>query len=88
MTKRIRRTPQQWQQIIDQQSRSGQAARQFCADNDLNYSVFCKWRRKLAPSQPGAAFLDVSSLVVPEPTPTWEVELDLGGGMALRLRRG
>lgn len=87
MTKRIRRTPQQWQQIIDQQSRSGKAARQFCADNDLNYSVFCKWRRKLDPGQQ-AAFVDVSSLVAPGPTPAWDVELDLGSGITLRLRRG
>lgn len=87
MTKRIRRTPQQWQQIIDQQSRSGNAARQFCADNDLNYSVFCKWRRKLGPGQQQAAFVDVSSLVA-TPTPAWDVELDLGNSITLRLRRG
>jgi len=87
MTKRIRRTPQQWQQIIDQQSRSGNAARQFCADNDLNYSLFCKWRRKLDRT-PEAAFVDVSSLVAPTAVPAWDVELDLGNGIALRLRRG
>jgi hypothetical protein len=86
MTRRPRRTPAQWQQIVDQQASSGLAARQFCNANDLNYAVFCKWRNKLAGIS--AAFVDVSALVAPTSIPAWDVELELGAGMLLRLRRG
>ena len=85
MTQRIRRTPQQWQQLIERQSTSGEAARQFCSNSNLNYGLFCKWRKRLA-ANTTEPFLDVSSLVTPG-GPVWDVELELGNGMTLRLRR-
>jgi|TARA_Y100000310_G_C20343210_1_gene650807 hypothetical protein len=85
MTQRVRRSPEQWQEIVDGQMDSGLSAKQYCGVHQLCYPVFCKWRRKLSSGQP-TPFVDVSALVTTERQ--WDIELVLGDGMALRLRRG
>ncbi len=86
MTKRIRRSPQQWQAIVDRQAASGLAARAFCDTHQFSYPVFCKWRKRLTPGdQP--PLIDLSSLVHAPSVTQWDIELELGDGMTLRLRR-
>ncbi|MDA1302317.1 MAG: transposase [Proteobacteria bacterium] len=89
MTRRIRRTPQQWQAIIDRQAESGQPARQFCDANGFSYHGFRRWRTKLSVSKQvkQAPLIELSSLVGSPKRQAWEIELSLGDGMVLRLRQ-
>lgn len=87
MTKRIRRSPQQWQGILDRQVASGLSARAFCDTHQFSYPVFCKWRKRLV-SNEQPSLIDLSSLVHAPSVIQWDIELELGDGMTLRLRRG
>jgi hypothetical protein len=42
-----RRTPQQWQKLIDQQAASGQTATAFCAARGINHKYFSLQKNKL-----------------------------------------
>ena len=43
----IRRSAEKWRAIIDQQSKSGLGAKEFCKEKNLGLSTFSKWKRKL-----------------------------------------
>ncbi len=89
MTRRSRRTPAQWQTIIQNHRDSGLSVRQFCEANDFNYSVFSKWRNRLAGHN--APLIELKPVAEPLAAPlhtTWDIELELGDGAVLRLRRG
>ena len=88
MTRRPRRTSQQWQGIMQRQADSGLPTREYCNANDLNYAVFCKWRNKLARTQ--APLIELKPPVMQamaQQLPVWDIELELGDGATLRLRR-
>ena len=94
--KRLRRSPSQWQVIIDQFERSGQSQSVFCAEQSLALSSFHRWRQRLARlSRPSAChdadFIELSDLETPVPAPPfpsahWDVELQLAADVILRLR--
>ena len=94
-TQRVRRSPAQWQQLVAEQADSGIAQSAFCHARGLSPSTFCHWKRKLGADsmvdeQPRLAdFVELTAEVAPasEPAAGWDVELDLGAGMVLRLRR-
>ena len=90
-------SPEQWQHLIEQQAASGQSQAAFCRDHGLSKSSFQHWKRRLQ-SHVGAApagaatpalFAPLTDTPVPtEPDSGWTIELDLGDGVCLRLRRG
>ena len=89
-----RRTPEQWQALVDQQRDSGLSAMQFCKQQGIGYASFCNWRRRLSHEPTGesagsgeAGFLDLSSLMDASPSsgPGWNIVLSLGNGVELRL---
>ena len=97
---RARRTAAQWRKLIERFDRSGQTRGKFCAANGLALSTFDLWRRKLGETQapadeahPESLFVELTNATEPpgSRTPTgtgaWEVELELGAGVVLRLRR-
>ena len=97
---RARRTAAQWQKLIERFERSGQTRGKFCAAHGLALSTFDLWRRKLhampvavAEERPEALFVELTHPAQRQTAPTssvtdgWEVELELGAGMVLRLRR-
>ncbi len=88
MSNRIRRTPEQWRQICQQQQESGLSVQHFCSEHGVSYASFCKWRRKMKPSATSepSSLIDLSAFVAPA-APTWDIEVDLGSGMTLRMRR-
>ena len=48
MNKRhARRTAEQWSAIIEQQAQSGLPIKVFCEEQNLGFSTFSKWKRKL-----------------------------------------
>lgn len=89
----IRRSREQWQSFIDEQQQSGLSQAEFCQKNNLALSSFYHWKRRLSEStehrQPSE---DNTWLSLPEqlfsPSGNWKIELDLGGGICLRLNQG
>ena len=87
--RQIRRSQEQWRELLDRFERSGQTQEQFCAAHDLGLSTFSRWRKRLRRRSPmgssDALFVELSQAA--PLAQSWDVELQLGGGMCLRLRR-
>lgn len=97
--RRRRRSRDEWAGVLERFRASGLNGHAFCTREGLGYASFCVWRRKLAeelqvpavrsvPAQTReAAFIDLGALASPSGG-AWAVELELGGGVMLRLKRG
>ena len=98
--RRTRRTAAQWRKLIERFDRSGQTRGTFCAAHGLALSTFDLWRRKLGETQaaadeapPESLFVELTNAPeaaqsrIPTGASAWEVELELGAGVVLRLRR-
>ena len=95
-----RRSRIEWQELIDKQAASGLTQTAFCERAGIPVATFGYWRRKLRDEvvvrsdervSPQGVTLDdwiELSPAAPELPPTWHIELDLGNGVCLRLRRG
>jgi len=86
--RRVRRGHAEWQRLIEAQRTSGLGQQAFCDQRELSLSTFQNWKRRLsiAPTLPElpAAWVELPArLDVPG---GWQIELDLGGGVTLRLR--
>lgn len=96
------RTAAQWRERLERFSRSGLTRRAFCAQEGIGESTLGAWQRRLRRMASAAAegeqtpalFTEISLSGVPgEPpsaspqAPGWDVELDLGEGVCLRIRR-
>ena len=81
----IRRSPEEWESILKDFEDSGMSLASFCAERGISPKTASSWRRRLRQDPGDGAFVPIRA---PEPsTPGWEVELELGGGAVLRLRR-
>lgn len=87
--RRSRRNADQWRELLDRFDRSGQTREQFCTAHDLGLSTFGRWRKRLCRQLPmgssDALFVELAQDV--PASQSWDVELQLGAGMYLRLRR-
>ncbi len=90
-----RRSRAEWQRIIEAFAASGLTQAAFCRREGLALSTFQYWKRRLAAGGPGTrpgseapaepAVIDLGAL---EDRPAgWEVEIALGDGVSLTLRR-
>lgn len=85
--RRIRRTRDEWQRLIDEQSASGLTQTVFCQSKGLSLASFQNWKRKLAEASPtGSPWLELGTLGASSDA-SWDVELQLGEGICLRLRQ-
>lgn len=90
-TKRARRAPADWKRIIDDQKQSGLSQENYCRQHNVGYSSFHHWKAKLANanrSMPAgeANFIELP-LLASASALGWDIELDLGYGIVLRMRR-
>jgi hypothetical protein len=97
--RRARRSRAQWQGLIERAARSPLSIAAFCRAEDVSTASFYSWRKRLGAATSGGAvaedaaedgtFLELGTLrpEVAGPRP-WDIELELGAGMVLRLRRG
>ena len=83
----------QWRGLLERFAASGQSREEFCREQGLTLSSFDRWRRTLGKTAAGGRTVTGSPLFL-EVTPTasgtaggWDVELELGRGGILRLRR-
>ena len=91
----IRRSPEQWRDLFHRFEQSGQTREEFCAEHGLALSSFSRWRKRLrddshavAPNTEDSMFVELASQTTKPSVVPWDVELELGGGVVLRLRRG
>ncbi len=84
--RRMRRSRDEWQQLIDEQTDSGQTQAAFCAANGIGVGSFQNWKRRLAAEVSPEPWLELGTLAQ-QGTSAWDVELELGDGICLRLRR-
>jgi putative transposase len=85
----VRRSRSDWQQLIDEQARSGVSQTAFCAARTVSTTSFQHWKRRLAAAaspSPSPTWLDLGPLRE-SVAAGWDIELELGGGVCLRLRR-
>ena len=88
-----RRSAGEWQELIARFERSGQTRKTFCGAEKLAPSTFDLWRGKVREQQrtvgneEEAIFVELSGAQETTACSTsWEVELDLGAGVVLRVR--
>ena len=85
--RRIRRSEAEWQRLINEQADSGQTQAAFCAANGISVASFQNWKRRLVAAEVSPEpWLELGSLAQ-QSTSAWDIELDLGDGVCLRLRR-
>ena len=98
--KQRRRSASEWRALMRAYSRGRATREQFCARHGVALSTFAWWRSRLRresaarallrakPAQPGALFVELAQDVKPisATRSNWDVELELGDGVFLRLR--
>lgn len=88
--RRRRRSRGEWQRVIAAQAESGVSQEAYCTRHRIGYSSFCRWKRELGDLKPLAkvplhgAFVELTAAPV---AARWEVEVELGEGVYLRVRR-
>ncbi len=84
-----RRDAEQWGRLLAEQEESGLSQRMFCDRRGLSCSSFYNWKRRfgVSDSKPELAAGFVEVALEPSRTQQWDVELTLGAGVVLRVRR-
>jgi hypothetical protein len=94
---RSRRSRAQWQALIARAEQSELSITEFCQRESVSTASFYTWRNRLspgvepvsAPVSTGTDFIDLGAFGEGnDSAAAWVIELDLGAGMVLRLRRG
>jgi len=96
-----RRDKAEWQRLIDEQVASGLTQKSYCEQASIPVATFGYWKRKLrteTTAEParfteGAPAISLDDWIElptdrPEAGGSWQIELDLGNGICLRLRQG
>jgi hypothetical protein len=100
--KQVRRSASEWRALMRAFARSGLKRTQFCERHGLALSTFAWWQSRLrresatravseaTPSPVGALFVELAQEDKPvaAASANWDVELELGSGVFVRLRRG
>ena len=88
-TRRPRRTQAQWQQLISSFDSQQQTVLEFCQSHQITAGSFYRWRNRLAENAEHPLFIEVQSKTSAQvtPAPAWDLELELGQGMVLRVRQ-
>ena len=88
--KRRCRSASEWSSIMARQEASRLSVESFCDAEGIGRSAFWRWWRRLSDEDAartgdggGAAFVELSAA---QPA-SWDVELELGAGVVLRVRR-
>ena len=86
MSQSTRRTPEQWQALVDQWQHSGQSMARFCEEHNIGYASFCHWRKRLAGEQAAplkreVSFIDLGALSSSGGQHSWNIVLSLGNGV-------
>jgi hypothetical protein len=85
----IRRSPQEWQQLIDAQEASDMTIAQFCHAHNINQSTFYLQRKKrqdISLPQTSEQWLPIETMASRQAdTRQWQIELTLPNGVVLNM---
>ena len=82
----VRRSEQQWAEILRRFESSGLSAREFCSRDGVPLSSLQRWQRRQR-AVPRAKFVElVSSAPTSVSAPTWSFEVSLPNGATLRFQ--
>ncbi|MBR9871472.1 MAG: hypothetical protein GYB26_10060 [Gammaproteobacteria bacterium] len=94
--RRVDRTQEQWKAMLNVYDNSGLTKAEFCKQQGIATSSLQRWLKFFRDqSQPSSPFIDITeslSSATPGQTPAtddtrpWQVELELGNGVTLRVR--
>ena len=84
--RRIRRSREEWQRLIHEQTDSGLTQSAFCQANAISLASFQNWKRRLAAEAATEPWVELGTLDRSAGA-GWDIELDLGEDVCLRLRR-
>ncbi len=86
-----------WKQLIAQYETGSVTQKSFCQQHRISVSSFHKWRNRFKHNEDVDHFINISKAIIPtqhksqsaieQESPTWLVELELGQGMVLRVRK-
>jgi len=85
----------EWQSLLSEYAASNLSQKAFCESHQLSMSSFYQWKKRLSSGEPNETnFIDISDQVRghsfeqenPEQTPAYQIELELGFGIVLRVR--
>ncbi len=91
---RVNRSKAQWKKLVDEYDVSEITQAEFCRQHKIACSSFLKWRKRFS-TQSANDFVNITeplekapSLNTPENQATvpWQVELEIGVGIILRIR--
>ena len=91
-----RRTPEQWQTIINDQQVSGLPQKAYCHKHGLSLATFCNWKKKLVShhasnnthtTDPVEEWVEVPAPGCETQSGHWDIELELPGGVTLRMQQ-
>lgn len=87
-TKCSPRTEAQWRVLIAEQAQSGQTQAAYCQSRGIGYSTLMHWRATLKgkPAPTRAAAEEFIEIPITAESP-WDIELQIGTAVVLRLRR-
>ena len=86
-SRRVRRGSDEWQRLIDEQAQSGLTQAAFCEAQGLSLASFGNWKRRLTTGESiEQPWFELGALSDAGPS-SWDIELQLGDGICLRLRR-
>ncbi|TCO69272.1 IS66 family insertion sequence element accessory protein TnpA [Chromatocurvus halotolerans] len=93
---RTQRSRAQKKALVEQFHASGLTRAAFCKQHGIATSCLSRWQKALSPEASANGFIDitqsVSAAALPRPAakecPRWQVELELGAGVVLRVRTG
>ncbi len=91
---RVMRTREQWKALLEEFNTCGLTKSAFCKKHQIATSSLYRWQQLFGDPAGDTDFIDVTEPLTNAPTShpapvrgnDWQVELELGGGMVLRLR--
>jgi transposase-like protein len=92
--RRTRRSREEWRSLVSRFEASGETREAFCAEMGISVSTLRRWCSRFreqarAAVSPAPVFVELPAEEkrAEAPMPPWEVEVQLGDGVLLRLRR-
>ena len=94
MKNKVHRTAKQWHQLVSEFDPSQHTVNTYCKANKIGTSSFYKWKDKLGlpeltEKEEIPAFIPIQTQPPSstQKTPEWDLELELGHGIILRLSK-
>jgi hypothetical protein len=81
---KIRRTREEWREILSQWEKSALGVGEFCRKQEIQLSSFHRWQQKLNGPSGRDAFVTLTP--APQPVSSWSLEVTLPNGSKLHFQ--